>query len=148
MPGRVLAGTLTTIVLTAVLLFLGAGLLALGAAASPGAAFLDDGPRAVLTFVGLPFAIWAVVLVLVDVLVRNRTVTVRLLIGMGVTLIVAALTLGFWVVFGLSQGGWAAFVMAIAAVYVALFCVAGLVSLALAHLVLFRRRPAVGVAAA
>jgi hypothetical protein len=148
MAGRTVAGTLTAIVLTAVLLLLGAGLLALDGAASPAEAFLSDGPRAVVAFVGLPFVVWAIVLVLVDLLGRNRTARFRFLIGIPVTLVLAVLALGFWVVFAMIQQGWAAFVLAIAVLYLALFVVAALVALAVTHLVLFRRSPAVSAAAA
>ncbi len=148
MAARVLAGTLTAVLLTAVVLFLGAGLLSLDGAPSPAAAFFDQGPRAVVGMIGIPFLVWAVLLVGADLMTGRRSVVVRLLAGLGVTAVVSAATLVFWIAFAGAASGWTALLVAIAVIYVALFCVAALVALAVTHLVLFRRRPAVGAAAA
>jgi len=148
MQGRVLAGTLTTIGITIVLLFLGSGLLSLDSAESPAAAFFDQGPRALVGVVGIPFLIWVAVLVAVDHLTRNLPVAVRLLIGVGVTVVVALIAVVFWAVVAGTAGGFAALLVAIALIYIGLFCVAATVALLLSHLVLFRRRRAAEPAAA
>lgn len=148
MSARVLVGTLTTILLAAVLLFLGAGLLALDGAPSPAAAFFDQGPRAVVGILGVPFLVWAVLLVAADLLTSTRTLAVRLLTGVAVTAVISVFALLFWVAFSNVAGGFGALLIAIAVTYIALFCGVALVALAVTHLVLFRRRPAVGAAAA
>lgn len=148
MPARVPAASFAAIAITVVLLFLGAGLLSLDGAPSAGAAFFDQGPRAVVSILGIPFLVWAMVLVGTDVLARNTTVIVRLLIAMGVTVVVSIVALVFWVAVAGAAGGFGALLVAIAISYLAMFCVSALISLALTHLLLFRRSAGAGAAVA
>jgi len=148
MSGRAFLEALTAVVLAAVLLFVGSGLLALDGAGSAPAAFFDAGPRSAGTLVGIPFLVWAVAILLVAWLGRTRTRMTRLIAGIVITLAIGLLTLLFWVVVGGASGGFAALLVAIAIANVALFCVAALVGLAVTSLLLFRRRPAASGAVA
>ncbi len=147
MQGRVLAATLTTIAITVVLLFVGAGLLSLDSAESPAAAFFDQGPRALVGVVGIPFLVWVAALVATDHLTRRLALAPRLLIGIGVTVVIALIAVVFWALVAGAAGGFAALLVAIALIYIALFTVAAIVALLVSHLVLFRPRPAMGAAA-
>src|SRR3954465_823930 len=78
MSGRAVGEALTAVALTAVLVFVGSGLLALDGAESPAAAFLDTGPRTAGTLLGIPFLVWAAALVTAATLGRRRPARGRL----------------------------------------------------------------------
>src|SRR3954451_1698736 len=121
MPGRVLAETLTAVGITAVLLFLGAGLLALDSASSAADAFLRAGPASVIGILGVALLVWIALLLTADAINRNRSGVTRLVTDVVITLVVGAVAVVFWAVFAAIAGGFAALVVAIALVDVALF---------------------------
>lgn len=138
MSGRVLAATGTAVGITAVLMFLGAGVLALDASESAADAFFRAGPASVVGILGVPLLVWVVLVVGADLLNRHRSGIVRLITDVVLTLLVGAVALVFWAVFSSVAGVFAALVVVIAATDVALFCAAALIALALTDLVLFR----------
>jgi hypothetical protein len=139
MSGRTLAEPLAAAGITLVLLFLGAGLLALRTANSAADAFLRSGPASVLGILGVPLLLWLVLLLVAAAINRARTPVVRLVTDAILTLLVGGAALAFWAVFAAAIGGFGDLVVGIAIVDVALFCVAALVALLVTHLVLFRR---------
>jgi hypothetical protein len=148
MSGRTLAEPLVSAGITLVLLFLGAGLLALRTAESAADAFLRSGPASILGILGVALLLWLVLLLTAAAVNRNRTAVVRLVTDVVITLLVGAAALGFWAMFAAAVGGFGDLVVGIALVDVALFCVAALVALPVTHLVLFRRRAVTGAAVA
>jgi hypothetical protein len=136
MTGRAVAEALTAVALTAVLVLVGAGLIALGGAEPPAAAFLGAGPRNAATLLGIPLLVWAVALVVA----ARRAGRVRLVPGIVLTLLIGVLTAVFWALIGLSSGEFGMLLVAVALAHAALFVVAALVALTLTVLVLFRRR--------
>jgi hypothetical protein len=148
MPGRVLAETLSVIGITALLLFLGAGLFALDTASNVADAFLRSGPASVLGILGVALLVWAVLLLVAGLLSRNGSPVTRVVTDAVITLVVGAVSVVFWAVFAAAAGGFAALIVAIAITDVVLFCVAALIAIALTRLVLFRRRPVADAAVA
>ncbi|BDZ45065.1 hypothetical protein [Naasia aerilata] len=141
MSGRTLAEPLAAAGITLVLLFLGAGLLALGTAESALDAFFRSGPASVVGILGVAVLLWIVLLLVAAAVNRSRSPVVRLVTDTLLTLLVGGAALAFWAAFAAAVGGFGDLVVGIAVVDVALFCGAALIALVLTHLVLFRRTP-------
>lgn len=148
MAGRAMAEAVTAVVLTAVLVLLGAGLIALGGEESAAGAFLAAGPRNAATLLGIPFLVWAVALLVAARRAQRNGGRMRLVPAIVVTLVVGLLTLAFWALIGLTSGGFGMLLVAVALAHVALFCGAAVVALVVTSLVLFRRRSPAGSAVA
>ncbi|MCU1436934.1 MAG: hypothetical protein JWP66_21 [Naasia sp.] len=136
--GRVLAETAVAAGITALLLFVASGLLALDGAASPADAFLRSGPANVLGILGVALVVWLLLILAANGLNRHRSSVVKTLTNVVVTLLVAALSLGFWMAFAAAAGGFAALIVAIALVDAALFAIAGVLAIAVTHLAILR----------
>jgi len=148
MTGRAGKEALTAVALTAVLVFVGAGLIALGGEESPAAAFFGAGPRNAATLLGIPFLVWAVALLVAARRAERSGGRLRLVPCIVLTLAVGLLTAAFWALIGSTSGEFGMLLVAVALAHVALFCVAAIVAVALTSLVLFRRRSATGPAVA
>ncbi len=143
-----MAEAVAAVALTAVLVLLGAGLIALGGEGSPADAFLGAGPRNAATLLGIPFLLWAVAILVAARRAGRTGGRLRLGPAIVLTLAVALLALAFWALIGLTSGEFGMLLVPVALVHVALFAAAAIAALAVTSLVLFRRRSGAGPAVA
>jgi hypothetical protein len=139
MPRRVGREILAVILITAVLVLLGFGLLELSDGTAPAEAFFSTGPRAAVGFAGIGFAVAALAIAVGGVLARNRTRRARLLVSLLAGLAGAIVNVVVGAVIGLTAGGWSALLLAFAIIGAGMLLGAVVVAVLLTYLVLFRK---------
>jgi hypothetical protein len=142
MTGRAIAETVVSLVLTAILAIVGAGLFELSDGATPAQAFLESGPRLILGAFAIPGVLWVIMLLVGNIRNRRRASGWHFLTNLLSTFVVAVLNVLGWLVVAIVQGNWAWLMVGIAVVVSLLFFVAALVGLLLTHFAIFRHRAA------
>ncbi|MCU1440113.1 MAG: hypothetical protein JWP85_1110 [Rhodoglobus sp.] len=139
MPIRVGGEIFAVILITAVLVLGGFGLLELSDGTAPAEAFLSTAPRAAVGFAGIGFAVAALAIAGGGVLARNRTRRVRLLVSLLAGLAGAIVNVVVGAVVGLTAGGWSALLLAFAVVGAGVLLGAVVAAVLLTYLVFFRQ---------
>ena len=139
MPARVGAEIASVLVITALLVVAGFGVLELGDGASPVDAFFSTGPSTAVGFAGLGFGATAIAAILGGTLARNRTRRTRVLVSLAAGAVGAVVNLVVGTIIGVTGGGWSALLIAFALIGAAVLAVAVLLATLFTYLVAFRR---------
>ncbi|MFC0680733.1 hypothetical protein ACFFGH_23115 [Lysobacter korlensis] len=137
---RILAETVVGILLTLLLTLLVTGALVSIDNPDPAGAFFGEGPALVFGAFWIGLVLWGILVVIGNVLHRNRRPGARVLHNLLAALVAGILTLIVYIVIGATAGGWGLLIVGIVLVPTIAFLVGAAVAIPLTHLVLFRPR--------
>lgn len=135
---RAFLETVVALVLTAAFAILAYGLIDF--AGDWQRVFLDEAPRAIFTGFGVGGILWAIALLIGNLVHRKRASWVKFVTNTISLLVAAIVNLIAWVAFGFSMGGWAVFLVAISLLASGFVFVAGVLALVVTHFVAFRTK--------
>jgi hypothetical protein len=139
---RIVAETVVGILLTLLFTLLVAGLLVAIDSADPAAAFFREGPALVFGAFWIALLIWGLLVILGNVVHRNRRPGARVLHNVLAALLGALVNLIAFAVIGATAGGFGMLLLGIAVIAAVSFLPGAAVGMLLTHLVFFRSAPA------
>ena len=137
---RIVAETVVGIVLTLLLALVVTGLLVSIDNADPATAFFREGPALLFGAFWVAIALWVILVIIGNVIHRNRPPRARVLHNLLAALAAAVLNVIVLTIIGATAGGFAMLLAGIAIVAAIAFLVGAAIAIPLTHLVLFRPR--------
>ena len=137
---RIVAETVVGILLTLLVMWLIIGALNSIDSTDPAGAFLSEAPSLMFGAFWIGLGLWAVLVVLGNVLHRNRRPRDRVLHNLLSALGASLVNVIVFLVIGFTAGGWAMLLVAIVIMAALAFLAAAAIAIPLTHLVLLRPR--------